>query len=95
MESCAAAAPELPRAVLAAFWAFVLTSCALAVAYAQARSGFHYALNRPFYGSKSVVIISFCWVAFVGLTFACLAAEPFVRPARSPGGRASGTSVAA
>jgi hypothetical protein len=89
------AAPELPRAVLAAFWTFVLASCALAVAYAQARSGFHYALNRPFYGNKSVVIISFCWVAFVGLTFACLAAEPFVRPARSPGGRTSGTSVVA
>jgi hypothetical protein len=73
---------SLPRSVVAAFWAWIVASCGVGVAYAYTRAGYHYALNRPFYGSKSVVIVSFCWVAFIGLTFACLAAQPFVR--RSP-----------
>jgi hypothetical protein len=88
-------APELPRGALAGFWALVVASCAIAAAYAVARSGYHYALHRPFYGNASVVIIAFCWVAFLGLTFACLAVQPFVRPARARGEEAPGTSVAA
>ena len=75
----------------------VAGACVVAAAYAHARSGYHYAFNRPFYGDKSVVIISFSWVAFIGLTFACLAAQPFIRPLPPRSGVASdrGGSVAA
>ena len=94
----ARAAPRLvlsPR-VIVAFWTWVLACCVVGAAYAQTRSGYHYAFNRPFYGSKSVVIVSFLWVAFIGLTFACLAAQPFVRTAPRFGAPASGGgSVAA
>ena len=72
----------LPRRVVIAFWIWIALVCVVAAGYAHTRSGYHYAFNRPFYGDKSVVIISFCWVAFIGLTFACLAAHPFIR--RSP-----------
>jgi hypothetical protein len=72
----------LSTRAIVAFWLWMLATCVVAVAYAQTRAGYHYAFNRPFYGSTSVVVISFCWVAFIGLTFACLAAQPFVH--RSP-----------
>ena len=86
---------SLSPAAIAAFWAWIVVSCGVAVAYAHTRAGYHYAFNRPFYGSKSVVIISFCWVAFFGLTFACLAAHPFIRRSRSDLAASAGGSVAA
>jgi hypothetical protein len=74
--------PELPRGPLVAFWSVVAASCVIAAAYAQARSGYHFVFHRAVYGTKSVVIISFCWVAFIGLTLACLVIQLYVADRR-------------
>jgi hypothetical protein len=68
----------LPQSALWTFWGIVAASCVIAGGYASTRTGYHFSHGLAPVFSKSVVIIAFCWVAFFGLTLACLAVEPYV-----------------
>jgi hypothetical protein len=74
--------PVLPRSALWTFWGIVAASCVIAGAYASTRTGYHFSNGLAPVFSKSVVIIAFCWVSFIGLTLACLVVEPFVADRR-------------
>ena len=75
------------------FWLITVAGVVAGVAYAVSRSGPHMLGGAVISGSKSTVIIAFCWVGFLGLVLACLGVEAWTAitsPGRStPGGGAA------